>query len=286
MTEENRVGNILDDTPIEQQAQIKKEQAEPKIASVTERFLALLVDFGVIANLYGIFVWFVGNHIQFSSIAQIQLLMLGVNIPFVLYMALFSCGGRSTLGKKLVGIQVVDAETAEPLGFVAAFKRSVGYYVSALLLMCGFLLAFIDDKHRALHDYFGHSIVIQSRYKTTGEKLGLMVTGLLLMAGYSFYFYTQLFGSGSYAQKQMIKRAEEHLKKIAYLEDLHYKHYGAYTNDLLRLSILSGDPVQFQRDTQAVLHRKDFYIGVTKERYKLKARAKDNKKTVVYWPNW
>lgn len=282
MSEENRIANIMEDVaPAQQQEQ---EQEGPQVAGVAERFVALMIDGGLVMGLFilGLSFWYAKSIL---TMGQIYTLLVGLNIFFILYMTVFSCGGRNTLGKKLVGIRVVDKETGEPLGFVRAFLRSCGYYVSTVLLMCGFLLAIIDDKHRALHDYFGHSVVIQARYKTWGERMALTLTGVLLIAICGMYFYTRMFGAGSFEQQILVKRAEEHVKKIAYLEDLHYKHYGYYTNDLLRLSILSGDPVQFQRDTHKVLSDKDFRIGVTKDNYKIKARAKNTKQTPVYWPS-
>lgn len=282
MPEEYRVTNIMEDSPAaSQQAQ---EQQGPQVAGIGERFVALLID---VAVVFGFVILLLSLHhgkIE-VTIAQLYALFAAIGGLFVLYTALFSCGGRSTLGKKLVGIRVVDKDTAEPLSFFHALLRGCGYFLSALFLMCGFLLAFIDDKHRALQDYLGHSIVIQSRYKTWGEKTALSLTGLILMGVFGVYFYFSIFGEGSFEQQQLVNQAKIHMEKLAYLEDLHYKHYGYYTNDLQRLAILSGDPVQFQRDTQAVLSSKDFRIGVTKEGYKIKARAKNKKQTAVYWPS-
>ena len=97
------------------------------------------------------------------------------------------------------------------------------------------------------------------------------------------YSYSQLFGAGSMAQQRLINRAQQHVDDIAYLEEVHRMQFGYYTNDLLRLSILSGDPVQFQRDTQAVLDNRNFRIGVSKDGFKISAHAKDARKTLVYY---
>ena len=51
-------------------------------------------------------------------------------------------------------------------------------------------------------------------------------------------------------QKRLVLQAKDHLEQIGYLQEVHRTYFGVYTNDLLRLSLLSGDPVQFQRDTQ------------------------------------
>jgi len=279
MPEEHRI-NIMEDGAVPTE---NPEDLIPKEASVQERFIALLLDIGLIIFLYDLFLLVIVRIVDFD-LAGIYKLLAGVNVPFILYETIWSCGGRSTLGKKLVGIRVADKDTGEPLGFVRAFVRTIGYYVSAALLLCGFLLAFIDDRHRALHDYFAGSVVVQSRPKSWVEKTVLSIAGVVLLALFCGAFYQQMFGGGSWAQKRLIMKAQKHVEKIAYLEDLHLVQYGYYTNDLLRLSILSGDPVQFQRDTQKVLDRKGFRIGIGPKGYKITARAKDAKKTFVTFP--
>ena len=280
--EENRINIMSDEVAISGAVQNEVEDT-PKPAGIAERFVALLIDWGLISILYQLLLIVILRKYTFD-VEQIYALLAAVLIPFVLYETIWSCGGRNTLGKKLVGIRVADKDTGEALGFGRAFVRAVGYIFSAALLMCGFLVAILDDRHRALHDYLAGSVVVQARPKGFLEKTLLTVVGVALIVAFSGYFYTLLFGAGSFAQQRLISRAQTHLEKIGYLEDLHRARFGYYTNDLLRLSILSGDPVQFQRDTQKVLDNKGFRIGVTQNGYKLKAHAKDVRKTAVYYP--
>lgn len=274
--------NIMQDEPAAPAAAAPTPQ--PAVAGVLERLVALLIDAGLIFFIYQVFLLVL---LRFTSpdLQQLYWWIAGVNVPFVLYETLFTSGGRNTLGRALVGVRAVRLADGGTLNLAQAFVRSMGYYVSAALLMCGFLLAFIDSQHRALQDYLAGSVVLQARQKSWGEKALLSLTGLVLLLAFGGYFYKQLFGAGSLVQQRMITRAQEHVKKIGYLEEMHRVQFGRYTNDLLRLSILSGDPVQFQRDTQAVLDRKDFRIGVSATGYKIKARAKDVRKTPVYYPS-
>ena len=284
MPEEYRI-NIMQDNPSADAAQQQSVEQKPAVASIGERLVALIIDVGVVSVVYYIFLQ-IAVRILPPSMETLYLLLVIWNIFFVLYETWWSCNGRNTLGKTLIGIRVADKNTGEPLGIARSFVRAIGYYVSAILLMCGFLLAFIDDKHRSLHDYLSGSVVLQARYKDWLEKTALGLVGALLMMGLVGGVYKQLFGAGSMSQQRLIKRAKNHIEKIAYLEDLHYMRFGYYTNDLLRLSILSGDPVQFQRDTQRALDNKGFRIGVDAKGYKIKARAKDAKKTVVSYPDF
>ena len=184
--EEQRI-NIMSEEPTQPAAQTEVDDT-PKPAGITERFVALLIDWGLISFLYQLFLlWILRKYV--FSLEQLYALLAGVLVPFVLYETIFSSGARNTLGKKLVGIRVADQHTGEPLGVLRAFIRSVGYVLSGGLLMCGFLLAFIDDRHRALHDYLAGSVVVQARPKGFLEKALLTLTGIVLMIAFVGYFY-------------------------------------------------------------------------------------------------
>lgn len=283
---ENRI-NIMDPQTPAPAAAAVSEKPQVEYASVTERFVALLIDYGVVfipaQLLAGLVLKLLGPD---AELWQIVALFGGINVLFILYETIFSCGDRVTLGKALVGIAVVKKDLSGPVSLPRAFMRAIGYYVSAALLMCGFLLAFFDDRHRALHDFFGGSVVVQIRQKTWLERTLVRLLGGVLLAAFAWTAYTQYFGGGSLLQEYYIRHAKEHLGKIALLEEAHRSRYGYYTNDLLRLSLLSGDPVQFQRDTQKILQPRGFKIGVKGDSYKISAVAKDAKKTPVYYSSW
>lgn len=280
---ENRINIMEPDIPAPAQP-AQPEEPRVEYASVTERFVALLIDYGVFFIPLQIILWiFFKIAGPLDGIWPPVFLFVGINLLFVLYEAIFSCGDRVTVGKALVGIAVVKADLSGPISFPRAFCRAVGYYISGLLLMCGFLLAFFDDRHRALHDHFGGSVVVQIRPKTWGERLLIRLLGAVLLIAFGWIFYEQVLGGGSLTQKAYIRQAEKHLKNIALLEEAHYNRYGYYTNDLLRLSLLSGDPVQFQRDTQKRLYHKGFKIGVQGNTYKISALAQDSQHTPVYF---
>ncbi len=280
---ENRINIMGPDIPVAPQPAAPEE---PKVeyASVPERFVALLIDYGVVFIPVSLILWiYLKIAGPLDGIWPPLFLLLGLNFLFVLYEAVFSCGDRVTLGKALVGIAVMKADLSGPISFPRAFLRAIGYYVSALLLMCGFLLAFFDDRRRALQDRLGDSVVVRVRAKSWGERVGVQLVGALLLVVFGWVFYEQVLGGGSLTKQAYIRQAEKQLRNIALLEEAHYNRYGHYTNDLLRLSLLSGDPVQFQRDTQKVLYHKGFKIGVQGDTYKISARAQDPQHTPVYF---
>ncbi len=68
----------------------------------------------------------------------------------------------ATPGKRVVHITIVDAKTLGDIDNKQAITRSLGYIVSTLLLLMGFLMvAFRQDK-RALHDLLAGTVVIHT----------------------------------------------------------------------------------------------------------------------------
>ncbi len=279
---EQRINIMNPETPAVKPAGSDKPQVV--YATVTERFVALLIDYGVVfipAQLIAaLVIKLLGPELELWGVLAI---VGAINGAFILYETILSSGDRVTLGKSLVGIAVVKKDLSGPLSIPQAFVRAIGYYISAALFMCGFLLAFFDDRHRALQDFLAGSAVVQIREKSWVERTVVRLLGGVLLAAFAWTAYSQFFGGGSLIQKYYVDRARKHLVKVALLEEAHYTRYGRYTNDLLRLSLLSGDPVQFQRDTQKVLAPKGFKIGVNGNRYKISAVARDDKKTPVYY---
>lgn len=286
MTEEHRV-NIMEDIPViirgEQQ---ESTQEEPiKYASISERFVALTIDYGVIFFPLQFVAWLVCKLLgRYLELWQLIAMVIGMNIIFILYETVFSSGGRVTLGKNLVGIAVVNKDRTGPISILRAFLRAVGYYVSALLFFGGFIFAFVDDRKRALHDFFGGSVVVQLRERAWWEVWLVRAVGILLLMLFVFGLYSS-FGGRDWKEQYQVRQAQNFLEKIALLEEGHKLKYGVYTNDFRRLVLLSGDPVQFQRDIQKVLAPGPIKIGVNDRYYKISAKAKDKQKTPVYFTN-
>jgi len=72
----------------------------------------------------------------------------------------------ATPGKKFVHIKIVDATTLQDIDNKQALTRSIGYIVSTLAIMIGFLMvAFRSDK-RGLHDLLAGTVVIYDENST------------------------------------------------------------------------------------------------------------------------
>ena len=75
------------------------------------------------------------------------------------YFAVFHGLVGQTVGKKLVGIRVIDG-FGERLSLGRSMLRSFGYVASSLVLLLGFLWIGFDREKRGLHDWIADTYVI------------------------------------------------------------------------------------------------------------------------------
>lgn len=74
-----------------------------------------------------------------------------------------------TPGKMLLHLRVVDAKSGEALSTGQAIGRYLGYYVSILPLMLGFIWVGIDKKKQGFHDKLAGTVVIRDRKREPVE---------------------------------------------------------------------------------------------------------------------
>ena len=72
----------------------------------------------------------------------------------------------ATPGKKFVHIKIVDANTLQDIDNKQAITRSIGYIVSTLALMIGFLMVGFRSDKRGLHDLLAGTVVIYDEETT------------------------------------------------------------------------------------------------------------------------
>ena len=77
------------------------------------------------------------------------------------YHTYFEGGARGqTLGKRLLGIRVVDPETEGPIGYRRAFVRWIAELLSATPLCLGYFWMLDDREQRCWHDILVRDIVV------------------------------------------------------------------------------------------------------------------------------
>ncbi len=272
----------MDQISVPQEQQVKIQDSAVKdfpLASVFERAIAFLIDFMlwlfVSSFLYGLL------DISFNSTNSYFIICIFV---FVLYETVFTAGKFQTIGKFLLGIKVIDRRTKQNLNLWQSFLRAIGYLISILTLCLGFAFVLFSKKRLALQDLIAKSEVVTIREKSGTEMMLISFVGTFLIS-LSVYFVYNNFIYDPY--KAMKSSAYKQLAKVAYLEELHKQNYGVYTSDLLRLALISGDAVQFQRDMQQYFRPSGFQIGITEDGYYIEGFAKDSadpaKSTLIHF---
>jgi uncharacterized RDD family membrane protein YckC len=128
-------------------------------AGFWRRFVATLVDGIVLGVAYGIFA------VIFSENAA-----SGLNLLLSLgYYTYFEGSSGQTLGKKALGIRVIDLGAGGSIGYGRAFIRWIGRIVSAIPLLLGYLWMLWDKEKQTWHDKFANSVVVpESAYPVSG----------------------------------------------------------------------------------------------------------------------
>ena len=115
-------------------------------------FLTLLMGilFSVFNQPFSFFMFRINPFFYFGSL----LLMI------ILYMTFCHALWGQTVGKKIVGIKVVNMKDEKKPNFFHALWREVIKFPLKLLLIIDPLWIFIDKRNRTLHDVFGRTYVI------------------------------------------------------------------------------------------------------------------------------
>jgi uncharacterized RDD family membrane protein YckC len=84
-------------------------------------------------------------------------------IYFVLYLGYFIYfwGMGQTPAMRWLGLQIVDATTGVPIGFVRAGLRYLGYVISTLVCYIGLIWAAFDPRKQGWHDKIARTVVIR-----------------------------------------------------------------------------------------------------------------------------
>lgn len=92
---------------------------------------------------------------------------IAINYVFpLIYVLLFWRYKAATPGKIIVGIQVIDAKTGNNISIVKGLVRYLGYILSSLPLLLGFIWVGFDKKKQGWHDKIAGTYVVYTKKNT------------------------------------------------------------------------------------------------------------------------
>ena len=124
-------------------------------ASFGRRLVALLIDGVLLAIVYGILYVIVGETVSFL-------------VEFALWLAYFAFfeGSPSgqTIGKRALGIRVVDFRAGGPIGFARGLGRTAARILSGFLCYLGYFWMLWDGEKQTWHDKLATTVVVPVAY--------------------------------------------------------------------------------------------------------------------------
>jgi len=94
------------------------------------------------------------------TVSMPQIIMLVAS--WVYFAGLESSAWQATIGKKMLGMKVTNAD-GERIDFVKASIRYVSKILSSFILMIGFIMVAFTAKKQGLHDFIAGTTVINQR---------------------------------------------------------------------------------------------------------------------------
>jgi uncharacterized RDD family membrane protein YckC len=139
--------------------------AELQYAGFWRRLAAALVDTGFLLIVFFIVLGPQYVNASFWSLEGVVENLLSLIITVGFWVKWFG-----TPGKLLMGCQVVDADSAQPVSIPQAALRYLGYYVSALTLGLGFLWIAWDPRKQGFHDKIANTVVLYNAHLRTDDE--------------------------------------------------------------------------------------------------------------------
>lgn len=139
---------------------------EGELAGFWIRAGALIID-GIILNIiqYGI-AFILGFAIAGSSggdvfsLVEFIVTIVGLVVGFAYAIGFLGSSMQATPGMKLLGLRICTGD-GEPVGYARATGRAFAAYLSAIILLIGYLMCAWDKEKRTLHDMICDTRVIR-----------------------------------------------------------------------------------------------------------------------------
>jgi uncharacterized RDD family membrane protein YckC len=126
------------------------------VAVIVDSILMALLLWPFLYALYGS-EYYTGDQLLYGPMDFI----LSYVLPAVA-VVLFWIYKSATPGKMLVHAKIVDADSGEPASKKQLIIRYLGYYLSGLVLMLGFIWVAIDPRKQGWHDKLANTLVVRT----------------------------------------------------------------------------------------------------------------------------
>ena len=129
------------------------------------RVVAYIIDAIILAIIGAIIITILGVNLSDPNLAQNSRYQsaqaFDLIVGFLYFAGLWTVLGGS-LGQRILGMRVVDANTGAPIGFGKAALRALGLYISFLVCFIGVIWVAFDARKQGWMDKIGGTVVVRA----------------------------------------------------------------------------------------------------------------------------
>ncbi len=137
-----------------------------QLASMRSRALAYIIDDFLMTLLIMMIFWESIIAVSSDADAMMQLMKVELVMPLIIlkiiYQTFFVWYYGATIGKIIVKIRIIDADSWGKISMFSSFLRAVGRIFSEMFFYIGFLVGFFNEGRKTFHDITGKSLVINA----------------------------------------------------------------------------------------------------------------------------
>jgi uncharacterized RDD family membrane protein YckC len=134
-----------------------------------------------------------------SGLVNVVSWLLVTFVPFLYWPVLESSPWQATFGKRIMGLQVSDAD-GNRLSFLHALLRSLAKIISGIPFGLGFVIAAFTARKQALHDIIVKTLVVRTGPSQLWKVILALIVGFVVMvasaAGLFYYVLLPMFKKG------------------------------------------------------------------------------------------
>lgn len=144
------------------------------LAGFWRRFASMFIDWLLVGVLAGALGALIGLDIGQLVVSRGEGFQFELQAPFtaaeLIYFTYFhATSAGQSIGNKILGIRVLDANSGRPLPYVRAFARALMSYVSLIPLLLGYFWMLWDRRKQTWHDKVADCLVVRSSAYPPGE---------------------------------------------------------------------------------------------------------------------
>lgn len=137
-----------------------------QLASMRSRALGYVIDDLLVTIIIMAIFWENILAVSHDMNAMMLLMKTDLVMPLlmlkIIYHTFFVWYYGATIGKIIVKIRVIDANSWGRVSIFSSFLRAVGRIFSEMFFYVGFLIGFFNDGRRTFHDITGKSLVVNA----------------------------------------------------------------------------------------------------------------------------